>query len=84
MVGASPFHRKVIDSQNKRALVRLYAGNWTALLEVQGIPFMLFIKGNGSLVAMWNSPPTADPKPREIETTKGESDEGSSHSCCMV
>jgi len=52
--------------------------------KFRDIPFMPLTEGNSSLVVMWNSPPAADPKPREIETTQWESDEGTDNWIWML
>ncbi|KAJ8588206.1 hypothetical protein M405DRAFT_265105 [Rhizopogon salebrosus TDB-379] len=84
--GVGLCHVQVSDSlcdlQNKRTLLRLYVGDWTALPPLQDVPFMAFVEAG--VEQIWDSPPTEDQNPREVETTQKQSDEDDSSSCCMV
>jgi hypothetical protein len=61
----------------------LYVGDWTALPPLLDVPFMVFVE-EGGLVQIWDSPPTEDQNPREIETMPKESDKGDSSGCYVV
>ncbi|KAJ8585661.1 hypothetical protein M405DRAFT_935906 [Rhizopogon salebrosus TDB-379] len=72
------------DLQNKRTLLRLYVGDWTALPPFQDVPFMALAEENAGVEQIWNSPPAEDQNFREIEMTQKESDENNSSGCCVV
>jgi len=50
---------------------------------VQDFPFVAFMEDK-AFVQIWDSPPTADPQPREIEMTLAQEVQPDESSCCAM